>query len=296
MAGIGMPNPELECLREEVNKLRKEIVDARIERAAKHLELMRNWLGIYTPIVSLAFLIFALLGFRGLSDIQNNREKVETTSKQAASLLRDVSTSFESLTKKNEDFDRLVEDNKQIVEHNKTVLMGFRSSLNELERKHGELRTTEVQIQNNLRDLSSEVKTTSNSVSSSVNLTRGIGSLVSNSLNVPVITSVFSDLAGRLTIGGFGFGSSPGQVFLNPNVGILTADLQDTGGSGEVPRAIITWADDVIVCRETQTQKMPFPTSPGFLLQVISSSGAKSNVYSAPPAPSAPSFLTVTPQ
>ena len=60
-------------------------------------------------------MIFALLGFRGLSDIQNNREKVETTSKQAANLLRDVRISFESLNKKNEDFNGLVEDNKQIV-------------------------------------------------------------------------------------------------------------------------------------------------------------------------------------
>jgi hypothetical protein len=294
MTGIGMPNPELEGLREEVNKLRKEIVDARIERAARHLELMRNWLGIYTPIVSLAFLIFALLGFRGLSDIQNNREKVETTSKQAASLLRDVSISFESLNKKNEDFNKLVEDNKQIVERNKTILVGFRSSLNQLERKHGELRTTEVQIENSLRDLSSEVKTTSSSVSSSVNLTRGIGSLVSTSLNVPLITSVFSDLAGRVTIGGFGFGSLPGQLFVNPNTGILTVDLQNTGGSVEVPGAIVTWADNVIVCRETQTQKMPVPTSPGFLLQVVSNSGAQSNSVS--PAPSSPSLLTVTPQ
>ena len=40
-------------LRQELAEGRRELVDARVERAAKHLEWMRNWMAIDTPTVTL---------------------------------------------------------------------------------------------------------------------------------------------------------------------------------------------------------------------------------------------------
>jgi hypothetical protein len=252
----GMPNPELDSLRDEVGKLRKEIQDDRVERYARNLELMRVWMMVYTPLVSLAFLAFAALGWRGLSDIQNNREKFEATSGQAAKLLGDVTAKFESIKKEDEGFrehfSQQNEDNAKIVQQNRAVLGGFKSDLNELERKHGELKATEAHLANDLtgllgkvQDLTTTSKSLSTSLSSSLSLTTGIGDLLSTSLNLPIITSatVLSD--GTLSIQGQGFGSG-GKVLMNTQPLSTVAGSTSLSGQVSLPSLLALTASSPI--------------------------------------------------
>jgi len=157
--------PEFESLRADVIRLRQELVDARVERAAKHLEWMRNWMSIYTPTVTLAFIIFAALGYKGLSDIDANRIKVEAAAKQATvtatqakatagqaeTLVKDVNSKFESASQGEKQFQNQVQENK-------SILSGFQSSLSELQARDKELKVSGVELQNQMRDLSIEVK------------------------------------------------------------------------------------------------------------------------------------------
>jgi hypothetical protein len=334
MANAGIPNPELESLRDEIGKLRKEMVDFRVERAAKHLEQMRNWMGVYTPIVSLVFLAFAALGFRGLSDIQSNREKFEATSGQAAKLLADVTAKFESIKKEEEGFREQIADNATVVQQNKTVLVGFKSDLNGLERKQGELRATEAQLTTNLTGLSGQVQDLSSnlaaasrsfsaSLSSSLSFTTGIGDVLSTSLNVPIITSVVVSADGGLSIQGLGFGSG-GKVLIGtmrPLSGVLkSSQLPPISGqispvwmpgspSVELP-GTLTWSDTSIVCGDVkkffaETFHEDYDTRKVAIgIQVEVEAGASpgalgtgtksSNVYSILPTPPPPTSLEGT--
>jgi hypothetical protein len=297
----GMPNPEMEGLRDEIGKLRKEMADFRIERAAKHLEHMRNWMGIYTPTVTGVFLLFALLGFRGLSDIQNNKEKFEATSGQAAKLLADVTVKFESIKKEDEGFRGQIAANEKVVQQNKTVLVGFKSDLSELERKHGELKTTEAQLTADLTGLRGKVQELTATSKSSLALTTGIGDILSTSLNVPIITSLFVSLDGGLTIQGIGFGSG-GKVLMSypPPLSGLVSLSSLAGSSVEFPDPM-TWSDTSIVCGNlrkvfTDTFHEDFYKRKSAIgIQVEVNSGVVgpkySNVYSILPAPAPPSLI-----
>jgi hypothetical protein len=316
MANVGISNPELEGLRDEISRLRREILDARVERSARHLELMRNWMAVYTPTVTLVILIFGVLGYRGLSDIQSNREKFDATATRAETLLQDVGGKFESVKKEEVNFEGLVAENEKVVQQNRKVLSGFQSSLDELDRKHVELRNTEVQIKGELQTLSrdvqklsKDVKTTSSSLSaslsSSVAFTSGIGDVLSASLKIPIITSLTGPTA-DLSMQGLGFGSSRGKVLVNvTKTGAFDSQLMSTLTTGpdsvELPQAAITnWSDTLISCPGlkqfvTETFHEDFDTrQSAILIQVIDESGAKSNVYTLFARPPAPTSLNVT--
>jgi hypothetical protein len=99
-------------------------------------------MSIYTPTVSLVFLVFAILGFRGLSDIRNNQREMETTSRQAKTLLSEVNTRVDALKKKEEDVERVVEANKRVAEQNKNVIgdvARLRSEITTLKGQIGEV-------------------------------------------------------------------------------------------------------------------------------------------------------------
>jgi hypothetical protein len=285
MVDAGIPNLELASLREEVSKLRKDIQDDRVERYARNLELMRVWMMVYTPIVSMMFLLFAFLGWRGLADIQTNKEKFEATAGKAAKLLDDVTAKFDAIKKEDEGFRGQIAENATIVQQNRTVLVGFKSDLNELERKHGELKVTEARLTSDLKgvsgqvqDLNSKLTATSNSfnasLSSSLSLTTGIGDVVSTSLNVPIITSVAVSFDGSMSIQGQGFGSS-GKVVMStmqPLSGVFssTQPLPQTGGqfssslTAQIPvlvpssyssvdfPGVLTWSDTSILCGDVK--------------------------------------------
>jgi hypothetical protein len=68
---------ELETLRSEFGQLKTDMQNERVQRAEQYMGNMRNWMAIYTPTVSLVFLLFAYLGFRGYSDIKTNRDRVD---------------------------------------------------------------------------------------------------------------------------------------------------------------------------------------------------------------------------
>lgn len=287
-----MVDREIDGLRKEIASLRKEIMDARIERAARHLELMRNWMSVYTPSVTLVLVIFGVLGWKSFSDVQSNREKVEATAGQAATLLSNVTNRFELMKKEQDDFEKLVKDNEQVVEQNRTVLQGYRSSVAELEKKQGDIRKDQDELKKDLLTLSAEQRKTANSVTSSVSLSSGIGGIVSNILAVPVITSVVDVGNSSDLIGGFGFGSSQGRVFLKMHhgEGLIDLDLVSqagtVGGSIEVPKeAFSTWGDNKIIFREPEIDKLSHWITGhrnDLLVQLVTSSGAKSNVYAEP--------------
>jgi hypothetical protein len=308
MAGTGTPN--LQSLQDQMDTLRGQLVEDRVDRATRNMESMRNWMMVYTPLVSLALLIFAVLGIRGLSDIQANREKFETIAGQAGTLLtntnnrfeamnKDFNNKFNAMNKEQEAFEKQVKENQQIVGQNKRVLGGFQSSLDELEKRHVELRATETKMEGDLSNLSREVKTTSSSLSSSIALTSDIGALVSGSLNVPLITSVYTAISmNQKIISGFGFGSS-GRIFIKGWIGGVslqdTLDLTNQPNPAEVPLgAISTWSDKAIICSESEIEKLTGGKAAPILVQVVTSTGTKSNVFSGVSAPSAPTGLKVT--
>jgi flagellar motor protein MotB len=326
MANAGIPSPELEGLRDEIGKLRKEMADFRIERAAKHLEHMRNWMGFYTPTVTAVFLFFALLGYRGLTDIQNNKEKFDATSSQAAKLLAEVTAKFESIKKEDEDFRGQIADNARVVQQNKTVLAGFKSDLNELQMKNGELKATETRMTNDLnlvsgkiQELTATSRSFSTSLSSSVALTTGIGDFLSSSLNVPIITSAVESVDGVLTIQGQGFGPggkvSMSTAPLSEAITQLTGPLTPSSAQLFLPAlhalsvveipGTATWSDTSVVSSVdvkkffTETFHEDFDTrksAVGIIVEVGSGSQfvtKSSNVYWILPAPPPPIALRV---
>lgn len=300
MAGAGLPDPELGSLRGEVEKIRNEIFDERVERAAKHVEMMRNWLGVYTLIVSTVLVGFGVLGWRGLSDIDSNKAKVEaasskvgeavkgaeTSASRTSALLSQTEVSFQSLSAGEKKFKAAVEENDRVVRQNRTILSGFKGSLAELEAKHKDLATRqndlkaqEDKFRQDLVSLTTALQETSSSVSSSLVVTNGLGGLVSTSLNVPVITSVFSSVPmGTSTVGGYGFGPSPGRVLykLAPNSTFGNGDLATSLDAKEVPTEMIQWSENTIICRETLIKNLPSSnSSESLLIQVVSVSGTK---------------------
>ena len=99
-------------------------------------------------------------------------------------------------------------------------------------------------------------------------------------------------------ISGFGFGSS-GRIFIKGWIGGVslqdTLDLTNQPNPAEVPLgAISTWSDKAIICSESEIEKLTGGKAAPILVQVVTSTGTKSNVFSGVSAPSAPTGLKVT--
>jgi hypothetical protein len=278
-----------ENLEEAISKLRKEFVEDRVERAARMMESLRNFMMVYTAVLTLVLAVFAVLGIKSWSDIDNNRIRVETAATQAetaagkaSKVVADASSTLESTKQGEEEF-------KKQVQENKTVLVGFRSSLNELETKHTALKASQDEVEHKVRALTTNVANTSNSLG-----------VFSSSLNVPLITSVYTSmLENQKLISGFGFGAS-GRLFIrvtNDNPSITGSfDLKNQSGAVEVPiTAISSWSDKVIVCRESEIEKLTGGRTTPLQVQVVTSSDAESNVYSTGVPIPAPIGLTATP-
>lgn len=69
-----------------------------------------------------------------------------------------MTAKFEAIKKEDEGFRGQIPDNAEVVQQNRTVLVGFKSNLNELERKHNELKATESQITTDLKGLRGQVQ------------------------------------------------------------------------------------------------------------------------------------------
>jgi cell division septal protein FtsQ len=72
-----------ENLQEAISRLRNEFVEDRVERAARMMESLRNFMMVYTAFLTLVLAVFAVLGIKSWSDIDNNRIKVEAATTQA---------------------------------------------------------------------------------------------------------------------------------------------------------------------------------------------------------------------
>src|SRR5437879_8399661 len=129
-----MDQGEMERLRSELfvsikEELKEEMLEARAERAASRMELMRTWLQIYTAGITVLLAFFAILGFRGYSDIQTNRERVQKQAEIAASetseastivagsktALEDVNHRLDALKSREKVVDDLIERNRSAV-------------------------------------------------------------------------------------------------------------------------------------------------------------------------------------
>jgi|ERR1700722_14426860 hypothetical protein len=268
----------LESLQADVSRLRQELVDARVERAAKHLEWMRTWMSVYTPTVTLVFIIFTVLGYRGLSDIETNRKKVEGIAGQveidaakAETVVKDVSDTIHSSQ-------QAVGQFKQQVQENQDLLTGLQSSQAALRSDYEGLRATSSQIEAKQRELFKNQELTSSSLSSSISFTSGLGNIVSQELNVPLIRSVtFSTQT--MTIEGFGFGSS-GRIFVSDqDSGPLFGDLSAESGAVEIPSgSVSSWNTNQVVCSSSGI-KIPQGVLSSLRVQLITQSGEKTNVY-----------------
>jgi hypothetical protein len=242
----------------------------------------------YTAILTLFLGFFVFLGYKSWSDVNANRTRVEaaatqaeTAAGQAKKVVADASGTLESTKQGEEEF-------KKQVQENKNVLVGFRSSLNELETKHTALKASQDEVEHKVRVLTTNVANTSNSLG-----------VFSSSLNVPLITSVYTPvLENQKLISGFGFGSS-GRLFIrvtNDNPSITGSfDLKNQSGAVEVPiTAISSWSDKVIVCRESEIEKLTGGKMTPLQMQV-EIGDQKSNVFSTGIPPLAPIGLTATP-
>jgi hypothetical protein len=298
-------------LRDEVDKLRKEIIDAKVERAAKHMEQMRNWMSFYTPTVTAVFLIFAALGWRSLSDVEAGKARVEAKAVEVEKAAGNINSTIEVFKAKERDFTTLVNENQNVVSKNKAVFSGFQASLDKLERKENALRATADKVEGQLSTLSSKESTTSNLLSTSASLTSGIGSLVSASLNVPVILGGPTfQIGGDESISGSGFGSGAGKLWvrivsLTPNsTTLLSSPPVDLSADSDAlefpPDGVTTWIDFVITFKVNLVNSLIARTAVtrtgvGYAIefQIQTQAGAKSNVYRAVP-PSSPSNLGVS--
>ena len=246
------------------------------------------------------------LGYKGLSDVDANRIKVEAAAKQAIltatqakatagqaeTLVKDVNSKFESASQGEKQFQNQVQENKNI-------LSGFQSSLSELQAKDKELKASGVELQNQMRDLSIEVKKAAGSLSSSVSLSTGLGGIVSTTLNVPVVTALSTSTDSKTSISGYGFGSIAGRIFVKlSNGGVLdTMDLAGQLDSLEIPSvSILSWADNTVILPYASIERVVKGKTGSLLIQIVTNSGSKSNVYSVPTQPQAPSGLNATVQ
>jgi hypothetical protein len=306
MTGTDTPS-ELQSLRDEVNKLRKEIVDAKVERAAKQMEQMRNWMSFYTPTVTAVFLIFAALGWRGLSDVEAGKARMEAKAVEVEKAAGNIDSTIEGFKAKERDFTTLVNENQNVVSKNKALFSGFQASLDKLEKKENALRDTANKVEGQLSTLSSKVTSTSDLLSTSASLTSGIGSLVSTSLNVPVILEGPTfQIGGAESITGSGFGFEAGKLWvrivpLTRNSTTLPSppptDLSADSDALEFPPdGVTSWVDFAITFKVDLVNSLVARTNRtnvgyGMDFQIQTHAGTKSNVYRVVP-PSSPSSLS----
>jgi hypothetical protein len=200
------PN-EIENLRNEVESgfvaIRREIQQtvqqARLDRADREANYMRNWLAILTFTVTVAFVVFGVMGYSRYSDIQTSRAQIAAEAKEITEQENSVSNN----AKKVADTAGAV---KEVMGNLTDKVADLQTQMNAIES-----RSQKVDAQ-----LSSAVNhTNALEQQNRFDLKTSLGSPAS-ALGLPIILHV--TLAGRSSVSaidGLNFGDSPGQIYIS---------------------------------------------------------------------------------
>ena len=91
------------------------MLNERVIRAEHHLGYMRNFLSVYTPTVTLIFLLFAWLGYRSYSDVTVESAKVQKTAQDFYTTVNEANQRLEAFSKKEKHFEEVSSKNDNVV-------------------------------------------------------------------------------------------------------------------------------------------------------------------------------------
>ncbi|MGC2182350.1 MAG: hypothetical protein WA637_03625 [Terriglobales bacterium] len=183
-----------------IDTLRQEFQNDRVDRSTRTMERMRNWMMFYTAFLTLFLTFFSLfltgigyLGYRGWTDIEANRKKVEQVSTESGKLLGEAQRNVDAI--KGDDLEV-----KRLLEKDTKVLKDVGSAIDSFSGKVANLRSQTQELQGKQRQLTSEVEKSSA-------ITSKFGSLIANRLSNPIITKAAMS-GNTITIIGNNFGSA----------------------------------------------------------------------------------------
>jgi len=162
-----------------------------------------------------------VLGYRGLSDIQNNEERIEATAKQASDTAQQAQKLVAEANLKLQSTSAAETKFQQQVQVNEDMLSGLRAEQTRLANEqasltlqYAELKKTSDIIGRKQTELAKNQEINASSLSNSLSLSSKIGGIISGTSNTPFITSI---VVGKdsTSIKGFGFGPEAGRVFMN---------------------------------------------------------------------------------
>jgi hypothetical protein len=170
--------------------LREEIAQARLQRAERYADYMRNWLALLTFTVTIAFVIFGILGYTHYSDIESFRKQIEKTS---AGVTEDAAK---------------VSNGANTVQN---VLGNLEPRVGSLETKIGGLESRYQQSDEKLTRAVNRTSVVTEQTRSDLLASVSSGAL---GLNFPTISHVtLGEAPAECSIEGTNFGDSPGRVY-----------------------------------------------------------------------------------
>jgi hypothetical protein len=134
-------NAELEKLRSEFAQVRSDMLSERANRAEHHLGYMRTFLSIYTPTVTLIFLVFALLGYKSYTDVDAESAKVQKTAQEFYITVDGANQKIDAFSTKEKHFEDVSRENDTVVTGVKDSVAEVKGSIVTFQSNLGGLKT-----------------------------------------------------------------------------------------------------------------------------------------------------------
>lgn len=233
----GIVTPEL--IRKEIEsclkQVRADIQQEKLVRAEKYAEYMRNWLAILTAVVTIAFVVFGLVGIAKYSDIEAYRKQIKTDTEDVSINTKKVSDAAATVTE---------------------VMGDLQPRVRDLEKKIDEIESRSTTAETKTKQLEQAVKST-NVVAQQTQLettafqSNLVGALAPD-LSIPIVSKVptFLLVSGASTIEGTNFGDSRGHLYLvvktSASWAISTPILATPGAIELSASSIQSWTNNLI--------------------------------------------------
>jgi hypothetical protein len=188
-------------------KIRNEISESKVAQAERHSGYMRNWLGLLTLTITVAFVIFGILGWTRFSDITTERKEMAQEAADTKTLAMDVQSKA-----------RIINDSVVSIQNAKARIddLDARMKTTDANVTAASQRIADIEKRSedaNQRIVAAVNQTSEVALQTSSNFQSSISSGVFGSF--PSITSAyFAQEPAQSTIRGIGLGDSPGHVYV----------------------------------------------------------------------------------
>jgi archaellum component FlaC len=240
-------NAEIQQLNEKFQNERLARAEDKAARAGQHIEHMRNWLGMYTLMMSVLLLGFAALGYRGYSDIEANRKRAEEAAAAVGDRAKRAEEAVQQANARLEAFREREKRVDEVLEKTDRTLAAVDSKLRPFEERVANLNGQVEGIRKKTNELDQGVNATLRISGSTLRQTDNLSSLVLQSgLGLPAIASAPCSISSSGQITGLNFGDTRGTVFVRPATSLGSTPTQrltglDTDFSKSVPAWLLAW-------------------------------------------------------